>query len=765
MSPKLVLRKNTPTGPKRSHEYLVDTTVTQELKPRSSVHVSKQHPFNQFNISPSVYRIMVNLCLYLLIFSNLIQAISLVERQTRVRNNPGHHHHQNCKNYVPECVQYSTKCTYSFSAGRKNYVPECVKHSTKCTCFLSAGSILRFTAKSNSMNDEQATFDFAHKFDIDAINKQVVCIDRQLKCIQNQVHLLSSFERQGSQGSSSTELHPSSPQVHDFDSLHLSSFERQGSQGSSSTEPHPSSPQVHDFDSPYTLCEQRIECIFKLLPYFSTMVVVRDADALHATYSRYAFPNLNGMTPELKTEHRNLCLKERLTKPFALPKIASIDDGTTLLEVDSHYAVERNLKNSATNLGLGPAFNIRRNGGEVAEAQLALIAHGQLPLVLAGDAAAPPAPAVPALVAAVDMFDVGERFTQAELESHSYWCNTNDNAAYATSNMLLRDIIINNLKPDLRRKIDVQLESIALDRQGGALTLFLVRQAVVRASSKHTESIIKGLKNLKITDFSGENIDEVVRVSRNNLAVLTSANAVPGSINKILLKMFQTSSNTDFNKVFETWQIGTVVQNLNPTREDIFDKALEVYATLTDERTWLKVKKKKGASFAAVTEQGSDDASDADTDAEDGDTPKKPRRRKKKTPTSTPSETAAQATSGGAGSGGGANAPPQERVRTFSMRASLTRAMYVHPRRTSSIFLVTSPSSPIILRFSCGGAGPVDPVVACGRSTLHRLVPIAVTVNEAVPQLVIVLPRMHRLLPLPVVVTVFASTKPWEPPS
>ena len=106
-------------------------------------------------------------------------------------------------------------------------------------------------------------------------------------------------------------------------------------------------------------------------------------------------------------------------------------------------------------------------------------------------------------------------------------------------------------------------------------------------------------------------MDEGVRLIRSNIAVLEAANQVPNMMVKQLLDIFQTSSNKDFNQMFASWSVGMVVQGLDPTREEILDKALEVYSSLCDDKKWSKSRIKE-SGFTAFNKPDDDDYDEDD---------------------------------------------------------------------------------------------------------------------------------------------------------
>ena len=161
------------------------------------------------------------------------------------------------------------------------------------------------------------------------------------------------------------------------------------------------------------------------------------------------------------------------------------------------------------------------------------------------------------------MFTLDEKFTEDQIKEFCKICNTHWDDCFNSINALALELILNNCRPDMFRKITVQLEGVSEDQRGGALALFYIRRAVVRASQENSETIKTALKNLKIKDLTAENVDDAVRIIRNAHATLKAAKSVP---TKFYLQLFDTMQGKDCIKILPI-----------PTQDqqaDIFTKAL-----------------------------------------------------------------------------------------------------------------------------------------------------------------------------------------------
>ena len=112
---------------------------------------------------------------------------------------------------------------------------------------------------------------------------------------------------------------------------------------------------------------------------------------------------------------------------------------------------------------------------------------------------------------------------------------------------------------------------------GGPVTLMIILSNLTSSSENAKKMLETKIKTLKITDMPGENISMVI----NQLSYVIrrlSQDKLPSDLSTNLITMFQTSSNSKFNKGFETLEncitMGTVT---TPTWEELFDKANFVY--------------------------------------------------------------------------------------------------------------------------------------------------------------------------------------------
>ncbi len=118
---------------------------------------------------------------------------------------------------------------------------------------------------------------------------------------------------------------------------------------------------------------------------------------------------------------------------------------------------------------------------------------------------------------------------------------------------------------------------------GGPLTLILILKHISSSSEKSIQSLKESIPKINISTTSGENIDQLCNAFSYILRRLDTT-AMP-NLSMDLLKVMQTTSHPDFNKVFESWSSFVLLKIApTPTWDAIFTRAREVYEENAD--TW-----------------------------------------------------------------------------------------------------------------------------------------------------------------------------------
>ena len=118
---------------------------------------------------------------------------------------------------------------------------------------------------------------------------------------------------------------------------------------------------------------------------------------------------------------------------------------------------------------------------------------------------------------------------------------------------------------------------------GGPLTLILILKHISSSSEKAIDNLKKSIPKINISTIKGENIDQLCNALSYVLRRLDTT--VMPNLSMDLLKVMQTTSHPDFNKVFESWSSFVLLKIApTPTWDAIFTRAREVYEENAD--TW-----------------------------------------------------------------------------------------------------------------------------------------------------------------------------------
>jgi hypothetical protein len=164
-----------------------------------------------------------------------------------------------------------------------------------------------------------------------------------------------------------------------------------------------------------------------------------------------------------------------------------------------------------------------------------------------------------------------------------------------------QEYLINNTDDDLVLKINETYLSYPVEERGGPLFFKLLMDLLQNNSTEAAEYLVNVVKNLKITNFDGENILKVVSLIRGavkrltNLKDATGQNALPKDLPNHLLDVFQTSSVDDFNSLFKHFRLQSQIATFRqkkastPTVDEILEFAETQYHLMKSTGKWTGV--------------------------------------------------------------------------------------------------------------------------------------------------------------------------------
>ena len=121
---------------------------------------------------------------------------------------------------------------------------------------------------------------------------------------------------------------------------------------------------------------------------------------------------------------------------------------------------------------------------------------------------------------------------------------------------LLFQFLRNNVDPELWNKCHEDLLTAPVPCQSGPLMLFLILKRLHNCSESTLELLLLKVRNLKIHEHEGEDIDTIVRLVNTAVNLLKHSSTderayITHDFSRDLLRVFQTSSVPEFNHVFQ----------------------------------------------------------------------------------------------------------------------------------------------------------------------------------------------------------------------
>jgi Zinc knuckle len=204
-----------------------------------------------------------------------------------------------------------------------------------------------------------------------------------------------------------------------------------------------------------------------------------------------------------------------------------------------------------------------------------------------------------------DLFVGYAKLTEEKVAASNKWYCENTVEEYHRQNLQLTfDFFENNCTKGLWEKCLEDYDEYALEEKGGPL-LFLI---MMKKLQSHTDSavqyLINSVKNLKISNFEGENVSRVVSLIRGANKRRRNVTILPEEFPKWVLMVLQTSSVEDFNKTFShlkrTIEVVTpLVTRLPPSYpsiEEMLRMGEKLYLDMSSANEWTGAKTKTNQS-------------------------------------------------------------------------------------------------------------------------------------------------------------------------
>ena len=213
----------------------------------------------------------------------------------------------------------------------------------------------------------------------------------------------------------------------------------------------------------------------------------------------------------------------------------------------------------------------------------------------------------------VNLYDNYAQLTEQEVADSNEWYATMtdgvENISFVQNLKLTHEHLTNNVEDNLVTKINETYYSYPVEKRGGPLFFKIMMDLLQNNSQEAAAYLVNVVVNLKITDFSGENVEKVVSLIRGainrleNLRTKTGKSAIPEDFAESILKVFKTSSVPAFNALFEHYRIavqlsmfGTSTTTVVSVKEILRFAELQ-YRKLSSTNEWTGVRTKANQSI------------------------------------------------------------------------------------------------------------------------------------------------------------------------
>jgi hypothetical protein len=199
-----------------------------------------------------------------------------------------------------------------------------------------------------------------------------------------------------------------------------------------------------------------------------------------------------------------------------------------------------------------------------------------------------------------DLFSDYAKLTADLVANSNAWYNLwLSEQPYIRENMTFTYTLFkNNTEESLWAKCLEDYEEFHPDQHGGPLMLYLILRRIQNVSETALEHLKLKIRNLKISELEGEDVDVAVSLIKSTYAALKSASTpdrdqVPDDFPSVVLSVFQTTSVPEFNACFYKKQVEARTladevggQPVWPTIQQLTTLATNTYSRLKTSGDW-----------------------------------------------------------------------------------------------------------------------------------------------------------------------------------
>jgi hypothetical protein len=151
--------------------------------------------------------------------------------------------------------------------------------------------------------------------------------------------------------------------------------------------------------------------------------------------------------------------------------------------------------------------------------------------------------------------------TIQDILASNQWCHSFPTEAWYSENMgITYEYFKTHMVPDLWTKVNEEYNKYPSSQKGGSLLLYLMIHQLIAANDSLAAALSDKIDAVKISSYKGEDVGEAVthlrallhrlKNMRRRHAAGNEIDLIPLDLSKRLYKMFQTSSSTEFNRLF-----------------------------------------------------------------------------------------------------------------------------------------------------------------------------------------------------------------------
>ena len=153
---------------------------------------------------------------------------------------------------------------------------------------------------------------------------------------------------------------------------------------------------------------------------------------------------------------------------------------------------------------------------------------------------------------------------------------------------------------ELTAKINEKMNQHENTEKGAPLFFFFMQELISPNLDTTVRAVVKCLDNMKITDYDGENVSQVITYLRTVTEYLTQNKALPNDYDNMVLDVMKTATTGDFIEEVKMLAFQRKREKTKTTIDSVLDELQILYHNLVASKKWtpLDNSSKEGATFA-----------------------------------------------------------------------------------------------------------------------------------------------------------------------